>query len=208
MQAWSSSKSFRQISRWSSPAPAMMCSPDSSIMHCTIGSDLARRFNPSTSLGKSCAFFWFNSNSHDRRNREFHHLQIMCLLKRGDGSGLDQKLVDSHKSTNVTTWYIFNSFDVSPHHKNCSLDSLFIQIFFFARNVIRAHNSGLQACGNLTRKDTSKGVETSFVRCGYHFRNVHHKRAVRVTIFHRNCSGIIIRSLVQHVCPVLLGSHW
>merc|ERR1719505_290029 len=56
MQAWSSSKSFRQISRWSSPAPAMMCSPDSSIMHCTIGSDLASRLRPSTSLGRSAGF--------------------------------------------------------------------------------------------------------------------------------------------------------
>ena len=34
MQAWSSSRSFRQISKWSSPAPAMMCSPDSSMEHC------------------------------------------------------------------------------------------------------------------------------------------------------------------------------
>merc|ERR1719447_262423 len=56
MQAWSSSKSFRQISRWSSPAPAMICSPDSSIMHCTIGSDLDRRLRPSTSLGRSAGF--------------------------------------------------------------------------------------------------------------------------------------------------------
>lgn len=56
MQAWSSSRSFRQISRCSSPAPAMICSPDSSMMHCTMGSDLARRFRPSTSLGKSAGF--------------------------------------------------------------------------------------------------------------------------------------------------------
>merc|ERR1712066_217312 len=55
--AWSSSKSLRQISRGSSPAPAMMCSPDSSIMHCTMGSDLEGRFSPSTSLGRSEAFF-------------------------------------------------------------------------------------------------------------------------------------------------------
>lgn len=33
MQAWSSSKSFKQISRWSSPAPATMCSPLSSVIH-------------------------------------------------------------------------------------------------------------------------------------------------------------------------------
>ena len=34
-QAWSSSRSLRQISRCSSPAPATMCSPDSSIEHYT-----------------------------------------------------------------------------------------------------------------------------------------------------------------------------
>mmetsp|Transcript_1738 Transcript_1738/g.6049 ORF Transcript_1738/g.6049 Transcript_1738/m.6049 type:complete len:330 (+) Transcript_1738:455-1444(+) len=51
----SSCRSLRQISRWSSPAPATMCSPVSSIWHTTMGSDLERRFRPSTSLGRSCA---------------------------------------------------------------------------------------------------------------------------------------------------------
>merc|ERR1719502_1193790 len=41
---------------WSSPQPAMMCSPDSSIEHCTSGSDLDRRLSPSTSLGRSLGF--------------------------------------------------------------------------------------------------------------------------------------------------------
>merc|ERR1712127_657929 len=54
--AWSSSRSLRQISRWSSPAPAMMCSPDSSMEIWTIGSDLERRSRPSTSFGRSDGF--------------------------------------------------------------------------------------------------------------------------------------------------------
>merc|ERR1719201_2689552 len=41
---------------WSSPQPAMMCSPDSSIEHCTSGSDLESRLSPSTSLGRSLGF--------------------------------------------------------------------------------------------------------------------------------------------------------
>merc|ERR1719327_740432 len=40
----------------SSPQPAMMCSPDSSMEHCTRGSDLERRLRPSTSLGRSFGF--------------------------------------------------------------------------------------------------------------------------------------------------------
>ena len=45
-------RSFRQISRCSSPAPAMMCSPVSSMEHCTIGSDLASRFSPARAAGR------------------------------------------------------------------------------------------------------------------------------------------------------------
>mmetsp|Transcript_8811 Transcript_8811/g.37259 ORF Transcript_8811/g.37259 Transcript_8811/m.37259 type:complete len:234 (-) Transcript_8811:1336-2037(-) len=52
----SSCRSLRQISRCSSPAPATMCSPVSSIWHSTMGSDLDRRLRPSTSLGRSCEF--------------------------------------------------------------------------------------------------------------------------------------------------------
>merc|ERR1719231_305690 len=42
---------------WSSPQPAMMCSPLSSIEHCTSGSDFESRLRPSTSLGRSLGFF-------------------------------------------------------------------------------------------------------------------------------------------------------
>merc|ERR1711935_68317 len=55
-QAWSSSRSFKQISKCNSPAPAIMCSPDSSEKIWTIGSDLDRRLRPSTSLGRSAGF--------------------------------------------------------------------------------------------------------------------------------------------------------
>mmetsp|Transcript_18273 Transcript_18273/g.35907 ORF Transcript_18273/g.35907 Transcript_18273/m.35907 type:complete len:220 (-) Transcript_18273:128-787(-) len=52
----SSARSLRQISRCNSPAPATMCSPDSSVWQRTRGSDLARRLRPSTSLGRSWGF--------------------------------------------------------------------------------------------------------------------------------------------------------
>src|ERR1700761_7049419 len=61
--AWSSSRSFKQISKCSSPAPATMCSPDSEIRVKTQGSDFDNRLRPSTSLGKSLAFL----TSTDRR---------------------------------------------------------------------------------------------------------------------------------------------
>merc|ERR1711981_342833 len=183
-------------------------SPDSSIMHCTIGSDLARRFNPSTSLGKSCAFFGSTATLTTGETENFitfrlcaslNVVMVPVLTKNWSTPTSPQML--PHGTSSIASMY-------RPIIRIVLWIAFSFKSYFFARNVIRAHNSGLQACGNLTRKDTAKGVETSFVRCGYHFRNVHHKRAVRVTIFHRNCSGIIIRPLVQHVCPILLGSHW
>src|SRR3954452_23730374 len=54
--AWSSSRSFKQISKCNSPAPATTCSPDGEIDVNTQGSDFERRLRPSTSLGRSWAF--------------------------------------------------------------------------------------------------------------------------------------------------------
>merc|ERR1719282_662228 len=51
--AYSSRKSFKQISTCSSPQPAMTCSPLSSVVQTTRGSDLDNFFRPSTSLGRS-----------------------------------------------------------------------------------------------------------------------------------------------------------
>mmetsp|Transcript_27288 Transcript_27288/g.37599 ORF Transcript_27288/g.37599 Transcript_27288/m.37599 type:complete len:245 (-) Transcript_27288:1545-2279(-) len=53
----SSCRSCRQISRCSSPQPAMMCSPASVTSQRTMGSDLDSFFRPSTSLGRSAEFF-------------------------------------------------------------------------------------------------------------------------------------------------------
>merc|ERR1719247_906944 len=55
--AYSSRRSLRQISTWSSPQPAMTCSPLSSVVQTTSGSDLDSFFNPSTSFGRSFPSF-------------------------------------------------------------------------------------------------------------------------------------------------------
>merc|ERR1712072_664112 len=51
--AYSSRRSFKQISTCNSPHPAMMCSPDSSMLQTTRGSDLESFFKPSTSFGRA-----------------------------------------------------------------------------------------------------------------------------------------------------------
>merc|ERR1719460_1698367 len=55
--AYSSRKSFKQISTCNSPQPAITCSPLSSVVHTTKGSDLDNFFKPSTSFGRSLPSF-------------------------------------------------------------------------------------------------------------------------------------------------------
>merc|ERR1719464_832341 len=59
--AYSSRKSLRQISTWSSPQPAMTCSPLSSVVQTTSGSDLDSFLRPSTSFGRSLPSLGFTA---------------------------------------------------------------------------------------------------------------------------------------------------
>merc|ERR1719356_1511152 len=59
--AYSSRKSFKQISTCNSPQPAMTCSPLSSVVHTTNGSDLESFFKPSTSFGNSLPSLTFTA---------------------------------------------------------------------------------------------------------------------------------------------------
>mmetsp|Transcript_8670 Transcript_8670/g.1202 ORF Transcript_8670/g.1202 Transcript_8670/m.1202 type:complete len:159 (+) Transcript_8670:757-1233(+) len=54
--AYTSCKSYIQISICNSPEPAIICSPVSSVVHNTNGSLLLSLFIPSTNLGKSALF--------------------------------------------------------------------------------------------------------------------------------------------------------
>ena len=88
----SSCKSFKQISRWSSPAPATMCSPEfSSEVQTTNGSDLLRRFKPSTSFCKSCAFLTSTATA----QLDLHCTSWFWSCEHGswNGTSLDDVLV-------------------------------------------------------------------------------------------------------------------
>merc|ERR1719401_2282967 len=59
--AYSSRRSLRQISTCSSPQPAITCSPLSSVVQTTSGSDLESFLRPSTSFGRSLPSFTFTA---------------------------------------------------------------------------------------------------------------------------------------------------
>src|ERR1700753_2774749 len=78
-QAWSSSKSFKQISKCNSPAPATMWSPESLMKVNTQGSDFDRRLRPSTSLGRSLAFFTSTDRCTTGETENFMTLRLCAV---------------------------------------------------------------------------------------------------------------------------------
>ena len=40
------------------------------------------------------------------------------MLVRGDGTRLDEKLVDAHQSNDVPAWHVLNGLSISTHHQN------------------------------------------------------------------------------------------
>lgn len=149
----------------------------------------------------------------------------MGILEGGDGTSLDQELINTNQTANVAYWEyrvrkqilkskddiqltardIFNGLDETTHHEHGTLDSLLVQVSLVAGHVVRAHDTSLHASADLAREDTSEGVETTLIGGWYHFGNVHHERAVGVAVLHGDSGFIIQRTFVQHLCTVFLG---
>ncbi len=121
MQAWSSSRSLRQISRWSSPAPAMMCSPDSSMMHWHHGVGLGQAFQSLHQFGQVSGVLglhrhsgpqgWRWTSSHAGCGRARKCWWFPVLIKYWS---------TPTRPTMLPTWHFFDGLDVTAHHQKWS----------------------------------------------------------------------------------------
>lgn len=131
----------------------------------------------------------------------------MGILEGGDGTGLDQELIDTDQTANVARGHILDGLNVATHHQNGTLDGLLVQILLLAGCVVGAHDAALLAGGNLAGEHTSEGVETSLIGGRYHLGDVHHQRTIGIASLDSDGSLIIMGTLVQHLHTVLLGNH-
>ena len=53
-------------------------------------------------FGQIGGILGLDGNAHDRRYGEFHDLHVVCVLERGDRTGLDQELIDTDETADVT----------------------------------------------------------------------------------------------------------
>uniref|UniRef100_A0A914MP21 Uncharacterized protein n=1 Tax=Meloidogyne incognita TaxID=6306 RepID=A0A914MP21_MELIC len=66
------------------------------------------------------SIFRFHSNTHNRRDREFHNTQIVSILVGCNCSTLNEVLINTNKSSNISCRDIFNWFNITSHHENCA----------------------------------------------------------------------------------------
>jgi hypothetical protein len=123
----------------------------------------------------------------------------------GKSTRLEQELVNTNQTNNVTGGHIVNGVDLSTHHQDGTLDSLDEQILLLARGVVGALDADLETGSDGTSKDTTESVETALVGSRHHLGDVKHEGTLGITVTDGNGGLVVKGTLVQRLDTVLLG---
>jgi len=156
-------------------------------------------------LGKIGGVLALDGASDDGRDRELHLLHVVSALEGGDGTSLDEVLIDSDETDQVTAWNVVDGFDVSAHHEDRSLDLLVVEILLLAGDEVGAHNSDLLASSDLAGEDSTESVESTLIGSGDHLGDVGHEWTVSVTGSEGLGELVVLGTFVQHLASVSLG---
>ena len=184
----------------SSPQPAMMCSPDSSMEHCTSGSDLERRLRPSTSLGRSLRFLGCTA-TRTTGETEYFMVTIGCELHVASASAMVPALrmywsmpTSAH---GVARGDGLDGLGLAAHHEDGALHVLDVEVLLLALHVVGAHDLDLLAGLDRAGEDAAEGEEAALVGRRDELRDVHHERALGVALAmpsaHLSSSGPVYR---------------
>lgn len=56
------------------------------------------------------------------------NLHVVCVLEGGDGSSLDEELVNADQTADVAAGHVLDGLHVTAHHEDGTLDGLLVQI--------------------------------------------------------------------------------
>ena len=126
----------------------MMCSLDSLMMLCTMGSDFGQPLQALHQLGQVGWVLGLHSNPDDRTHAELHHPCVVGMLKGGDGVSLHQELVHAHQAHGVASRHILDGLHIMAHHQGCPLDQLQVQVLVLPGSVVGPHDAHLPASGH------------------------------------------------------------
>ena len=159
-------------------------------------------------LGEIGGVLWLDGDSHDWGDGVSHDSDGVGTLVVGDGSLLEDILVDSDESDGVTARYIGDGLDLSAHHKHGSLNGAMLEIGLGSWDVVGAHDSDLLASSDNTGEDSAEGIESTLIVGRDKLGDEDHQRSVLVAVLDGLSADIINGSLVEISSSVSLGCHW
>lgn len=124
----------------------------------------------------------------------------------GEGTRLEQELINTNQADNVTSGHIIDRLDLATHHEDGALNGLDEEILLLAGGVVGALDADLETGADGTGEDTTESVETTLIGSGNHLGDVKHERTLGVAVTDTDGSLVISGTLVKSLDTVLLGS--
>jgi hypothetical protein len=149
-----------------------------------------------------------NGALHDWGDGELHNLEVVGGLRGGEGTGLEQELIDTDETKNVTGWNILNWVNLTTHHEDGTLDSLDEEIILLAWDVVWTLDTDLHAGLDGSREDTTEGVETTLIGSWHHLGDVKHEWTLWIAVLDTNAGLIVSWTLVESLSTVVLSGNW
>jgi hypothetical protein len=148
-------------------------------------------------LGEITGVLDGDGDSDDRRDGVLHGSNGVSIGMIGDGTSLEDELIDTNETDGVTAGNVGNVFGGTALHNEGSLEGLFMEIVLLSRNVVRSEDSNLLRGGDGTGEDSSESDESALVGGGNHLGDVHHEGSLGVALSHRLGDLIILRTFVE-----------
>mmetsp|Transcript_80806 Transcript_80806/g.142407 ORF Transcript_80806/g.142407 Transcript_80806/m.142407 type:complete len:580 (+) Transcript_80806:219-1958(+) len=154
-----------------------------------------------------------DGDTHDRGDTVLHVLQRVGVLGAlvSDGGSLDDELVNTEQTNQVTARNILDRLLVATHHKHGTLDALSGNVGLATVLVVGSHDPGLLASAHGTGEDTTEGDETALISGWHHLGDIQAHRALGVAItdgLEVPVTLVTNRSSVQSLGTILLGLGW
>lgn len=141
----------------------------------------------------------------DGGDGELHDLEVVGSVAGGKGTRLEQELIDTNQTNNVTGRHVVDGVDLATHHQDSALNGLDEEIVLLARDVVGTLDADLETGSDGTSEDTTEGVESTLVGSGHHLGDVKHERSLGVAVADTNGGLIVGGTLVQGLNTVALS---
>jgi hypothetical protein len=173
--------------------------------HARVG--LGKTLETLNELGKILSVLDSDGALDDRGNGELHDLKVVGGLAGGEGTRLEQELIDTDQTDNVTGRHVINGLDLATHHQDGTLNSLDEEILLLARGVVGALDADLETGTDSTGEDTTEGVEPTLIGGRHHLGDVKHQRSLGVTVPDTDGDIVVHGTLVEGLSTVMLGGN-